>query len=180
MKIQAWLALAAAALTLSGCSTFSITTDHAPGYDFARLRSWQWAPRAAGSVGDDPRLRSGLLHERIRAAVTDGLRAKGLVQRESGADALVTYHVAIDRKLDVRTMHTSMPAGRGVIVGVPEVDVREYEVGTLVLDLIDARAGRLVWRGAAQARMNERSDPAAREARARAAVNEMLERYPPR
>lgn len=179
MRTRILAALALLAAATFGCAGFSVDTDYDPKFDFSGARTWQWAQNSTNIVGDDPRLRSGLLHERVRDALKQELAARGLVQRESGADLWVAYHLAIDKKIDVETTYTNQPTGRGVFVGVPDVEVREYELGTILVDLLHAADGRLVWRGSVQARLHQLKDPQERDARVRAAISALMKKYPP-
>lgn len=54
-----------------------------------------------------------------------------------------------------------------------------YEEGTLLLDFLDPRSRRRLWRGSAQARVERDPAPDEREASIREAVRLMLERFPP-
>lgn len=67
-------------------------------------------------------------------------------------------------------------------VGVGSTDVRvsEYEVGTLLLDVVDGSTNELVWRASAQARIDPNRTPQERTKLIRDAVHQMLERFPPK
>ena len=54
-----------------------------------------------------------------------------------------------------------------------------YEQGTLVIDLVDRRTKKLVWRGTAQAALSETPSKAEREATIDEAVKKMFEKFPP-
>ena len=63
--------------------------------------------------------------------------------------------------------------------GRTEIIVREYEVGTLLLDILDPGERSLLWRGSGNARVRESSDPAQRERQINEAVKNILRRFPP-
>jgi len=77
------------------------------------------------------------------------MAARGFERAAAGSepDVRVHFHAVVDRRLDVNQVDSQSgycsrndcPAG-----------VSDYEEGTLVIDLIDVRTGRLVWRGWAQ------------------------------
>jgi hypothetical protein len=86
--------------------------------------------------------------------VATDLKARGFVPAPSAgsADFLVTYHTASKQKIESSGSSFSFgiidafPRGFGsVVVGGPQVESREE--GTLMLDIIDGRNKRLVWRG---------------------------------
>jgi len=57
---------------------------------------------------------------------------------------------------------------------------RKYDEGTLILEVVDAASGRLVWRGWAQAEVKSKADPGQREARIWEAVAKILDQFPPK
>ena len=57
--------------------------------------------------------------------------------------------------------------------------VYQYEEGTLVLDLIDAKSRDLIWRGAAKADVEVATTPEKRDKLIQAAVHKILENFPP-
>jgi hypothetical protein len=63
------------------------------------------------------------------------------------ADLLIHYHANIDRRIDVN--RTERQYGYCQDAGCQSWVV-EYQAGTLVLDIVDARTNRLIWRGWAQ------------------------------
>ena len=62
---------------------------------------------------------------------------------------------------------------------VQDTYVREYDEGTLIIDIVDAGSNELVWRGAAQGEVNLAASPQEREQRAQDAVQRILEDFPP-
>ena len=74
--------------------------------------------------------------------------------------------------------------GGGFYWGGPaytETRTLDYQVGTLQIDLIDGRDGKLVWRGSArQVLRNNAPNPAERAAAIRETVAKVLAQYPPR
>ena len=169
---------------LCSCSTLRVNTDYDPEFDFSGFRSWSWltGPQA-GTV--DPRLPSGLVEERIRAALEKHLAARGFERSSSGTpDFRVGYHATVEDKVDVRTVNRAYGYGPGWGAGrgrlTSDVYVREYAEGTLILDFVDSRSNRLVWRGSAQAEVYSYSTPEQREARIDDAVGQILETLPSR
>lgn len=176
--------LVLSALTLA-CSGIVVDSDYDPSADFTQLRTWSWLPDAGKS--DAPRLDSGLLDSRIRAAVKSELDTKGYTLATSRTpDFQVTYHVSVEGKLDVNTVYRDYPRGGYGRVGhhrggwgYAETSVREYDEGTLLLDILQSGSGALLWRGSAVATVREESSPENRTKRINAAVKKILERFPP-
>jgi hypothetical protein len=169
-------------LSLAGCSAFTINTDYDPGASFLELRTYDWAP-AETEAPKDPRVENDLLEARVHDAVDAELSARGYSQVAEGeaADFWVTYHAGVEAKIDVTTIQQAYPYYRGYSRwgGYSETYVRNYDEGTLILDVIDPETDRLIWRGSAQAQVNDRSTPEKREKRVRDAAAAILDRFPP-
>ena len=176
------IALVSLALVLCiGCATVQVSTDHDPDYDFSGKTSYAWLDQRSGVQGDRQDV-SSLIDRRIRASVEEELATKGLSQRNrAGAALLVTYRLSIEEKFDVDTYTTGVGYGPGWYgrVGNTQTVVREYDQGTLLIDLVDASSNQLVWRGTGEARLSEYRSPEEREVRIRKAVAEILASFPP-
>jgi hypothetical protein len=180
MRSFAWLAFAPAAAFIA-CSGVRVATDYDPSADFSNVRSYAWFDEQSGVQGDRPDVES-LLDRRVRGAVDAELQRKGLARVDkSAAKMLVSYHLGVEKKLDVDTINTGYGYGRyGRYGGIStETTVREYQEGTLLIDMIDPASKQLVWRGSGQARIREYSSPEDREKRINEAVKQILEEFPP-
>ena len=175
-------ALVPAALLALGCAGLPVETDYDPSFDFGGYRGFAWLTEKHPITGD-VRLDNPLLHERLREAIQQTLTAAGFEQVEAGsADFRVGYHLSLQRRLDVSTLNSHYGYGPGANrwgYGPPGTVVTEYEEGTLVIDVVDARSDRLVWRGSAYGRVRESSTPEERQQRVHRVVAGILERFPP-
>ncbi|WP_350609356.1 DUF4136 domain-containing protein, partial [Pseudoalteromonas sp. 41-MNA-CIBAN-0057] len=55
-----------------------------------------------------------------------------------------------------------------------------YEVGTLVIDIIDRESNQLIWRGAKDGRLKKKQTPSQREAAIKETVANILSNFPPK
>jgi hypothetical protein len=62
---------------------------------------------------------------------------------------------------------------------VPRTETYHYRQGTLIIDVIDAAARRVIWRGTVQAEVGRHKDPDKRIERLNEAVRQILGRFPP-
>ena len=155
---------------------------------FTKIRSYAWLDERSGVEGDRNDV-SGLLDQRIRRAIDAELLGKGLANLErASADVLVSYHLGVEKKPDVRTIHSGYGYGGGWHRGYgrygrygagSEIYVSEYEEGTFLIDLIEPSKKELIWRGSGQARVRRSSSPEDREERIREVVAKVLATYPP-
>ncbi len=119
------------------------------------------------------------------------LAAKGYVKSEGGsADFMVSWLGGIKSKLQVDTIdHFYSPYGYGALGRDPFMrpgmgsmrtsTVREYEVGTLIIDVLDHQQQKLIWRGTGTDRLGGSDDPKVITENINNAVDAILESFPP-
>jgi hypothetical protein len=181
-RTRARLLLASSLLALCAACATPVRTDYDPSFDFSGYRTWAWLPQERERTGN-PRLDSALLRERILRAVEAELTARGYQKVDpERADFLVGYHVTLEQKLDSYTIdrfYGYSPYWGGGVVYAPETVVEAYEEGTLILDVVDPHAQKLVWRGATSRRVYDNPDPEKSDERVREATRAILEKFPP-
>jgi hypothetical protein len=184
MKLRAAAVTGLLALACLGCASITVSTDYDPDADFSGFRTFSWMSKP-GNIPDDPRIDSDLLRSRIEDAVRDTMTAKGYDFVEKGsADLLLGYHVTVEDKVDVSTFDNYYGyRGGWYYYGAPyayqDTYVRQYQVGTLILDVANGKTKRLIWRGTAKAELLASPTPEEREERIREAVEKMLDKFPP-
>jgi hypothetical protein len=140
-------ALAAAALVLAGCATLQVTSRVEPGADLTQLRVFAWEPADAYATGD-PRLDNNpFFHDYLQGAVERQLLRRGYVEASTAdlpPDLLLHYHASVNQRMEIDEPDP------GCVADNCKPGVIEYEQGTLVVDAVDAKTKRVVWRGWAQ------------------------------
>lgn len=187
IRLIVWLFVVAVGLWATACSTVRTHSDFDPDADFGAWSTYAWYP--AESVERDLRFDSPLIRGRVEAAVDRVLASRGFRRVDDASpDFYVNFHLATDRRLDVRTLNRMYGPGPGRRgwgapgwqgVGWTETRVREVDEGILVIDIIDAAAARLAWRGTATQRLPRNPTPATISRQMDAAVQEILARFPP-
>jgi hypothetical protein len=177
MKRNLTLLLAAAALA-AGCSTLSVSTDFDKTADFTSYRTFTWK--------DTGELKDSLWSKRIEGVFTDTLAAKGLKRVEEGGDLWVAAHPRLSKETQINTYNTGWGYGYGWYgyggMGMATTTVSEIPVGTLMIDLVDAKKKELVWRGVASDTLNTDASRTAedRERKLRDVAAKMFASYPPK
>jgi hypothetical protein len=175
--MRRWMILAL--LAAGGCSPFTISEDYDNKADFSKYKTWTWfvGPKPSGAGLDS------LNENRIRTALEAELPLSGLTKAAdaAGADLQVAYHASVSQRIDVTptTVSFGYGWGHGYVGTSYGADVRTYDQGTLIVDLLDAKTKALAWRGTARATVYRDADPEYRTERIREAVQAILERYPP-
>jgi len=152
-RVPRWMsgtiATAAAVLAFAGCAATMGAGSHVdPGRDFTRYRTFDWGAPDQFPVGD-PRLdKNPFFLDHLQGAVEKQLAARGYERVVTGRpQLLIHFHASIDRRLNVNTADARY--GFCVYEACLAGDA-EFEAGTIIVDVIDARTNRLVWRGWAQ------------------------------
>jgi hypothetical protein len=140
------LTVALLALAGAGCAA-----RHAGSYiersaDFAQYRSYDWAPPDP-LPPEDPRLaENAYFQDYVEGAVQRGLAEKGFGDEPvPDPDLLIHYHASVTRRIAVDPFDRAR--GGACYDEACGVRVMEFDAGMLILDVLDARTGRLVWRG---------------------------------
>lgn len=170
---------------LWGCAWKSVTSYYDPEARFAGLKTYAWMPDREEKTGDH-KMDKPLLDEYIRKAVENQLSAKGFhKQAPDMADSEINYHAALTGKMNDQTLndyygYTPSSSPRSVQVGRYEVPFHEYDMGSLIIDIVDPETRRLIWRGSAQHELDPNPNQEERKKKIDEAVRKILEQFPPR
>lgn len=130
-----------------------------------------------------------LIDNRIVAAIETELAAKGLTKSDSNPDVFVVYHVAFDKEKDISTFSSGYGGGYGPYGwgwgggwagGTTNTQVRSILIGTLVIDMADAKKGQIAWRGMATKEVDTQAKPEKRDKSINNAVKKIFKKYPPK
>jgi len=176
-RARAWIG--AVVLLAAGCSTVHATTDYDHAVGFAQFRTFKMmeGKMLPSSDGAPP---NTLVADRIRDTIKTELTAKGLTPSDSNPDLLVGFVAGAQRREDLQVVGPYDPV-LGPYPGYwgpGDVWATEYEHGTLVIDLIDARTKKMVWRSVAVADKNKLSEVDA-PATIQTAVDKAFKNFPP-
>lgn len=185
------LILLFAVMALSACSTLKTNWDYNPDVNFTQFTTFAWA--TAANDGSQYHL-DGLMDARVRRAINTDLSKRGLTKvSQDKAQLLVNYLTKVDTQLDVNTFTNyygynpyypyyapGWGWGAPMMPAVTQTQVREYNVGTLIIDLVDAKTKALVWRGSASDIVKDRKTPEERTVFINKVVADILSHYPPK
>lgn len=150
-------------LSLSGCARLplpDVQYAYDPTTNYRKYRTFGWYKTEVptpvpGSSGPEFNV---LVDDRVKGAVASELVKKGLnLVVEETPDLLVAYDIAVDTALLVQG--SNLPAEYGYAywygyryrynyAGMSNyMNIRKYDIGTLVIDLIDPQTNLLIWRG---------------------------------
>ena len=146
---------------------------------FAQFRTYAW--QKGTPVGQE------LIDNRLVAAIEAQLAAKGFTKSETSPDVYVLYHVAFDEQKDISSYSSGpMYGGYGYGWGggwgatTTDVRVREILIGTLAVDIIDAKKKQVAWRGLGSKEIDTNAKPDKRDTNITKAVEKIFKNYPPK
>jgi hypothetical protein len=166
-----WPAIAAAQKT---------SYDYSKEADFTAFKTY--------ALKDGTKVGQPLIDDRIVAAIDAQLAAKGLTKSPT-PDVFVVYHMAFDKEKDIATYSSGYGGGYGPYGwgwgggwggGTTTTQVRDILVGTLVIDIADAKKSQLAWRGMGVKEVNTQANPEKRDKSINNAVAKIFKNYPPK
>lgn len=177
---------------LAACTSApTYDVDYAHDTNFSRYSSYRWFDDDHPSQAADYR-QYNASDKRVRTYVDRELKRKGLRPGAAGtADVWVNYHIAKQHQVRIDSF-AGYPSqglyggagvgtyGAGVSIGYSSgPSVREYDEGTVVLDIIDTRSGKIVWRGIAEGRLKDSLSQQDKNRIAAEVSRELLADFPP-
>ena len=144
LRKLALIAGVAAVATTAACAPVTVTVFTESSVDLARYRTYGWG-EVEGGVPGDPRLDNNpFFHDYLRGAIDRQLRTRGYEQTALVPELRVHYHASATQRIHISGTEPATVRCRDCAVQV-------YDEGTVLIDLVDALSGALVWRGSAQA-----------------------------
>lgn len=146
LRTGRFAAVALLALVATGCVTMNVASHLDRNANFAQYKTWDWGPADSLPTGD-PRLDNNpFFKDYLEGAVEKQMAAHGFARAAAGAtpDLQVHYHANINHRFEVNGVDRELGYYDS------NVQVIEYEQGTLVVDVVDMASNQVVWRGWAQ------------------------------
>jgi hypothetical protein len=147
-----------AALWLAGCETGpDIRADYDKAADFGKYRTYNFVA-ATGTGSTDAK---SLAQQILQNAASREMQSRGYTKADN-ADLLINFKGKLEEKTDIESTPAPMyGAGWGYrgYYGAPygaygyggtEVSTRRYNVGTLVMDIVDREKKQVVFQGGAE------------------------------
>ncbi len=167
---------------VTGCSTgIRIETNTAPGVDFTAYETYRWGERT--DYGTSGEVYNLALEGRVQRAVNAAMSERGYRRvLTDDADLVVAWHGALKNVLTDEEMRRSYMYAQDWYESTEKSVERatDIEVGTLVLDIVDASNNTLVWTSQAQAELQRDRSVEESEKVLQDAVRKMLEGLPRR
>jgi hypothetical protein len=168
---------AAVALSLAGASGFGqdVKVDFDKDANFAAIKTFAVK---VGTSWNNP-----LGEKRVVAEIEETLTQKGWTKAAGdSADAMVVLHGATEKEKSLNTFYSGGYGGYGWRgwgggMGTATTTTSEYLVGTLVVDIFDAKSKQLLFRGTAQDELSDK--PEKNQKKLAKASDKMFKDFPP-
>jgi len=164
--------LAPAAFVLLAGSVFAqdVKVDYEKSFDFSTLKTFALK---IGTAWGNP-----IGEKRVTGEIEAELIKKGWTKAEEAqANAVVILHGATQQKRDLNTFYSGYGGWRWGGMGTAQTTVSEYTVGTLVVDIFDAKSKQLVFRGTATDELSDK--PEKNVKKVEKAAEKMFKNFPP-
>ncbi len=166
------LTLLLVGIVLAGCASTppTPTVDYKQDYDFRAVKKIGFYDESGQVIGPNPLQLSDMQRDRIDQALSHALVNRGftIVDNAKEADLLLSWNLVTQQMTDVQTWNTP-GVGYGAYYGrynrysgyscwscfgaQTEVTVKNYTQGTFIVDLIDPKLHKSVWRSVIQSRL---------------------------
>jgi hypothetical protein len=152
--------------------------------DFTKYKTYKWVEVKGSEQVDE------LLVQQIRGAFDKNLALKGLTKATGDtADLFIAFQVAVNQEKQMTTFDTGYGMGPGwggryyggyYGGGTTTSTTSTIYVGSVALDMYDAAAKKLVWRGIASKQVDTKAKPEKRMKNLDKGTAKMLKNYPPK
>lgn len=174
-----FFALAFYLLLFSSLASAQTSYDFDRSTDFSAIKTYAWQP------GTDLKF-DEIAERRLTEAVDRQLAAKGLtkVAPDQSPDVYVHYHALFNKAAIVSWVGSTVGGGWTWAdfdrFSSGSARVEDSWVGTIAIDLVDAKAHYLVWRGVARKEINLQASPEKRDKEIDKGAEKLFKNYPPK
>jgi Domain of unknown function (DUF4136) len=176
MKLQriatAWIGMMFLFAGISAAQ--QVKTDYDRAADFTQYKTYSW---------EHVKTKDPLSVDRIENAVNAVLAARGWTRVDTGGDVSIVAIQMTSNQETLNTFYNGFGGGWGWRrfggggIGEATTTTETYKVGTLVVDLFDAKSKKLLWRGSSSDTLSNNSDKNIKNLDK--GVEKMFQHFPP-
>jgi hypothetical protein len=151
-----------------------VKTDYDRSANFGQYKTYSW---------EQVKTKDALNVDRVKSAVNAALAAKGWSQVDSGGDVSIIAIETTQSQQTLNTFYDGFGGGWGWRrfggggFGEATTTTETYKVGTLVVDLFDAKTKQLLWRGSSSDTLSNNSNKNIKNLDK--GVEKMFKKFPP-
>ena len=175
-------------LILNACSGIKVITDTDPTVDWSEYKTLEYY----GWAEESDKIMTRFDKERIEKAFGEEFRKRGFSLVKEDGDMIVTLFIVVEQKTTQTATTTGMGGMHGGYYGgyygygpgygwgsghsTTTIQEYDYEVGTLVCDVFDAKEEKLIWEGIGTGTIND--NPEKREKNIPLSVEKIMYKFP--
>ncbi len=178
MKHKAVSALLMAALFMLAysCSSVKVVTTSVEGVDFRQYKTIEYLGWSEGSE----ELVNQVDKDRIVEAVGAELRSRSFERADEGADLVISLFLVLNEETGFSDYNNHYEGYYGIGnfggASTAPFEENEYTVGTLIIDILDAKTKLLVWQGIGTKTVDE--NPETREKSIPKSIAKIMAEFP--
>ena len=115
--------------------------------------------------------------DKIRSALVSEMISRGFIQNEDDPDLLIDFHVIVEEKTAMISFHPEYMDAMPGRYNQPVWKEYNYLKGSLLIDIIDRRQSRMIWRSSSEAYLE--AFPIITDKQIERSVEEALKDFPP-
>jgi hypothetical protein len=167
MKIKVALCAMLACIVPAIALGQQVSVNYNKSQDFTKYHTYAWGPDNANKI------QNSILAQQAESDINTALQGKGLqmVQDSQNPDLIVTANGGLKQQ----TSYSAMGM-RGFGGGMGTITPEQNVIGTMIVDLYDAKAKNLLWRGIAQNTLSNNGNKNSQMVSK--AVQKMFKQYP--
>ena len=171
--------LCAGVVLLAGCSSTPVRVDSGP------IHATTFSFVTGKPIPPEYAEQRGVIHQLIQSAITNNLTSKGLSFVPTGGDLIVAYLVIVGNNVSTTDVNEYFGYGRDADAlldkahekgAIESENPNRFLAGSLVIDLIDAKSYKLLYRNYAVRPVLRSAPNDVRAERIQEAVNEVLDK----
>ena len=152
-----------------------VNVNYVPGTDFSKYKTYKWVEIQGAEKPD------AIVDTQIKQAIDKALAGRGLTKAAGdAADLAIGYQVALTQQQQWNTYSTGGYGARRYGGGMGTATSTTINIGTVALDMYDAAAKELVWKGQASKTLSREKDPEKRQKNIDKAMAKLLKDFPPK
>jgi hypothetical protein len=170
MKTKFALGAMLLSLTSAICFGQQVSVNYNKAQDFSQFHTYAWGSNNANQI------RNSILAQQAQQDINVAMQAKGLqmVGESQNPDLLLVMSGGLKEQTSYQTWGGGI--GWGGWGGMGTITPEQNTVGTLIVDLYNAKGQSLVWRGVAQNTLNDNGNKNTQMVQK--AVTKMFQQYP--
>ena len=184
MRFIGFICMTVGFIMLTGCATTRVLSDYDHSVEFGKYKTFNWLPKSTGSDFDKG-VKNGIVDKRFKRLLQEELKHKGYLLATTAPDFYISYDTVVKEREGTyyshfgclhhghHRRHGHHHFGHGYHGSYQKYS---YDETTITIDIIDAKAHELVWRGWTS---EQAYGPSLHESAIQRAVTDVLLLFPP-